>query len=96
MTDDILSYITIIHTIFSDVFGYTLLNPRFTELVMKSVFPGIFICALLLAGCSEDKPESTQMSEDNVFKPQVDSLQKAKTVEDTIQSSFDQRGQQVQ
>lgn len=63
---------------------------------MKNRFIGILICGLLMVGCSEDKPPSPQMSEDNVFKPQVDSLQKARSVEDTIQSGFDQRDKQVQ
>jgi hypothetical protein len=36
------------------------------------------------------------MSDDNVFKGQVDSLEKARSVEATIQSSFDQRGQKVE
>ena len=63
---------------------------------MKNRLLVVLVCGLLLAGCTEDKPAPTQMSEDNVFKPQVDSLEKVKTVEGTIQSSFDQRDKQVQ
>jgi outer membrane biogenesis lipoprotein LolB len=49
---------------------------------------------LLISGCSEDKQSYAEMSDDNVFKGQVDALEKAKTVESTIQSSFDQRMQE--
>lgn len=49
---------------------------------------------LLISGCSDDKQSYAEMSDDNVFKGQVDSLEKAKSVESTIQSSFDQRMQE--
>jgi len=53
----------------------------------------------LLSGCGDDELQkaqvSTPMSEDNVFKPQVDALNKAKGVEQTIQSSFDQTRQKI-
>ncbi len=62
----------------------------------KWIIAACMIGSLFLAGCSDDEPPPAQMSEDNVFKPQVDSLQKAQNVEDTIQSSFDQRGKQVE
>jgi len=52
--------------------------------------------SVLIAGCSDDKQASTEMSEDNVFKGQVDALEKAKTVESTIQASFDERQNQVE
>ena len=50
----------------------------------------------LLGACSDDERSYAEMSDDNVFKDQVDSLDKARSVEGTIQSSFDQRGQQVE
>jgi len=46
---------------------------------------------LLISGCSDDKQSYAEMSDDNVFKGQVDALEKAKSVESTIQSSFDQK-----
>jgi hypothetical protein len=49
---------------------------------------------LLISGCSDDKQSYAEMSDDNVFKGQVDALEKAKSVESTIQSSFDQRMQE--
>jgi hypothetical protein len=52
--------------------------------------------ALTLVSCSDDEKSYAQMSEDNVFKDQVDSLDKARSVEATIQSSFDQRGEQAE
>ena len=52
--------------------------------------------AALLGACSDDDRSYAEMSDDNVFKGQVDSLDKARSVEGTIQSSFDQRGQQVE
>ena len=50
----------------------------------------IFTC-LLITACSDDKQSYAEMSDDNVFKGQVDSLEKAKSVESTIQASFDDR-----
>ena len=50
----------------------------------------------LLGACSDDERSYAEMSDDNIFKDQVDSLDKARSVEGTIQSSFDQRGQQVE
>ena len=52
--------------------------------------------ALSLVACSDEEQSYAKMSEDNVFKDQVDSLDKARSVEGTIQSSFDQRDQQVE
>lgn len=52
--------------------------------------------AAMLGACSDDDRSYAEMSDDNVFKGQVDSLDKARSVEGTIQSSFDQRGQQVE
>jgi hypothetical protein len=60
----------------------------------KILYLGVCYC-LLLAGCSDDKHSYAEMSDDNVFKPQVEALDKAKSVEDTIQSSFDQRDTQL-
>ena len=51
----------------------------------------------LLSACSDEQdtppPMPTIMGEDNVFKGQVDALQKARGVEATIQGSFDQQRQ---
>ncbi len=59
------------------------------------LFAGIF----LLSACSGEQdtppPRPTIMSEDNVFKGQVDALQKARGVEATIQGSFDQQRQHI-
>lgn len=53
----------------------------------------------LLSACSGEQdtppPMPTTMSEDNVFKGQVDALQKAKGVEATIQGSFDRQRQHI-
>jgi len=49
----------------------------------------LFFCVFLV-GCSDDKSYA-EMSDDNVFKGQVEALDKAKAVENTIQSSLDQR-----
>ena len=54
----------------------------------------LIMTCLLVSGCSDDKQSYAEMSDDNVFKGQVDALDKAKTVESTIQSSFDQRMQE--
>ena len=56
----------------------------------------IIACSLALISCSDDKQSYAEMSDDNVFKGQVDSLEKARSVEGTIQSSFYQRGQKVE
>ncbi len=58
------------------------------------------ILVLLLAGCGDDSTQKAQaarpaMSEENVFKPQVDALSKAKGVEQTIQSGFDQNRREI-
>ena len=64
--------------------------------MMKNRIFIIIACSLLLMSCSDEKESYAEMSDDNVFKGQVDSLEKARSVEDTIQSSFDQRGQKVE
>ena len=56
----------------------------------------IIALSLFLSACSDDKqPSPTTMSEDNVFKGQVDALNKAKGVEDTLQNSFDQQREKI-
>ena len=50
----------------------------------------IFTC-LLITACSDDKKSYAEMSDDNVFKGQVDAIEKAESVESTIQASFDDR-----
>ena len=60
---------------------------------MKLIAPVLIICYLLIAGCSDDKQSYAEMSDDNVFKGQTDALEKAKSVESTIQSNFDQKMQ---
>jgi len=64
--------------------------------MMKNRIFIIIACSLALMSCSDDKESYAEMSENNVFKGQVDSLEKARSVEGTIQSSFDQRGQKVE
>ncbi len=50
---------------------------------------------VMLSACgSEESTSTTATSDDNVFKGQVDALEKAKGVEDTIQSSFEQNMKQ--
>ena len=55
----------------------------------------IFLLSLLISACSDDTPSTTEISDDNVFQGQVDALQKAKTVENTLNSSFEQRARAV-
>jgi len=56
----------------------------------------VVITGLMLVGCSDEKqPTPTTMSEDNVFKGQVDSLEKAKGVEATIQGDFDRQREHI-
>jgi hypothetical protein len=66
--------------------------------VMKIL--AVMLMANLLAGCSGgDEPVPAQkgtVSEDNVFKPQVDALNKAKGVEQLIQDSAEQQRQDVE
>ncbi|MCW8962471.1 MAG: hypothetical protein OQL16_01650 [Gammaproteobacteria bacterium] len=61
----------------------------------RNFYLGLITC-MLLAGCSDEKQHYAEMSGDNIFKGQVEAVDKAKAVESTIQSSFDQRGQQVE
>ena len=61
---------------------------------MRQILLLLVTTCLLISGCSDDKQSYAEMSDDNVFKGQVDALEKAKTVESTIQSSFDQRMQE--
>jgi outer membrane biogenesis lipoprotein LolB len=61
----------------------------------------LILSCLLLSACSDDnqsyaendsqsKPAPAKLSDENVFKGQIDALEKAKGVESTIQSGLDQ------
>lgn len=55
----------------------------------------VMVIISTLAGCGEGEKSYAEMSEDNIFKGQVDVLERAKGVESTIQSGFDQQLQRA-
>ncbi len=65
---------------------------------MSKQCPVIFalLACQILIGCSDEQQQTpATMSEDNVFKGQVDSLEKAKGVESTIKDGFDKQRQRI-
>lgn len=54
----------------------------------------LILCSSVLLSCSDEEKPYAEMSEDNVFKGQVDSIEKAKSVETSIHSSLEQRANQ--
>jgi len=59
------------------------------------------LLVLLLTGCGDEELQKAQpipgppMSEDNVFKPQLDALDSAKDVEQTIRDGFEQNRREI-
>lgn len=57
-----------------------------------------FILSFMIGGCSseEDKTTSEQANKEHVLKDQVRALEKAKGVEQMLQSGADKRQQQIE
>ena len=63
--------------------------------MLRLIIPSLLAAIVtLLSACSSEQdmpPPKSVISEDNVFKGQVDAIQKAQGVEATIQGNFDQQ-----
>ena len=68
---------------------------------MKHLILILILNILLFSGCSdqsyvEEKPHSTKLSDDNVFKGYETALDKAKGVEQTIMDAPEQRKKEIE
>ena len=56
----------------------------------------LFIPFILIGGCSSGDDETTQSNEEHVFSDQTQALEKAKAVEQMLQTEADKRHQAIE
>lgn len=67
-----------------------------TSSVLRILLIGIVIALLTTACDSEPPPESKGISENNVFKDQIDTLDKARQVEGVLMDGAQHRAQEIE